>query len=123
MSQAYIVLGQTGEDALTVLNGNFTQLFGALTVPFKLTGVSGAFTQSIPANTFVTNISLTPIGGTPMINIGLTNNGGEILPTMQITQFTLIAAQQYFQNAGLIYFNTSGIGSFNIRIDYIANYN
>lgn len=123
MPQQIILNGESGLDARNAINGNFTILFSGLTVPFKFSAVSGSFTQSIPANTFITNISVSPTTGTPNLNIGLTNNGGEILPTMQITQFTLISAQQYFQNAGLLYFNTSGIGSVNIRIDYIANYN
>lgn len=121
--QQIILDGESGLNVRNALNENFLELYNAIIVPFKLTGISGAATQLIPANTFVTTISITPIGGTPTLNIGTTNNGGEIFPTDTISYFTPIVVQQYFLNAGLLYFNTTGVGSFNIRIDYIPNYN
>lgn len=119
--QQIIENAESGLNVRTALNQNFTELYSAIITPIKLT-VTGSQTQIISANTFITYISLTPLTGTPNLNIGTTNGGGEILDTTEIDGFTPILVQQYFPNASILYFNLSGIGSVNVRIDYIPNY-
>lgn len=119
--QQIINNGESGLEVRNALNDNFTELYSSLIIPIKLT-VTGNQTQAISQNTFITTISLTPSGGTPTLDIGTTNGGGEILPSMPITSFTPIVVQLYFPTAGILYFNLSGVGSVNVRIDYIPNY-
>ncbi len=122
MAQQYIFLDQTGLSALNVLNQNFTELYGAITLPIKIPGISSNVDVIIPANTFIPFIFLTAVSGNPIVNIGLTPDGGEILPTYAISPFLPVQAQQYFLGAGNLYFTITG-GEVNIRIDVIYNYN
>lgn len=119
--QKYVTNGESGLASRNTINQNFTELYGSLVIPIKLSITSNQ-TQAISANTYITQITLVPVGGTPSLDIGTTNGGGEILPDMAITGFTPIVVQQYFPTAALLYFNLSGIGSVNVRIDYIPNY-
>lgn len=126
MGQQYILIGISGETALEVINGNFTELYGTLNPPFKYKLANQSFAQAISANVMVTTISITNISSSPTLRIGITPNGQEILGDIAITNTIIVTAQQYFLTAGIIYFTwTSGnfSGIVNIRMDVINNYN
>lgn len=122
MAQQYIFLEQTGLSALNVLNSNFTELYGAITIPIKVQNQSASFFTNIPANSFIPFIFITALSGNPSVNIGLTPDGGEILPTYPVSPYLPVQAQQYFPTDGDLYFTITG-GEVNIRIDVIYNYN
>lgn len=121
MAQQFIVLNMLGEDALTVLNSNFTELYASIVAPWKLPGVSANTMQAVASDTMVTNISISGTAGAPVMRIGITPNGTEIMPDVSIGNSQLITADEYFQGAGNLYFTVSG-GTVNIRIEYEPKY-
>lgn len=121
MAQSIIINGESGLDSRIAINSNFTELYSSLIIPIKFS-VTGNQTQAISANTYIAQITLVPADGTPNLDIGTTFGGGQIWADTAITSFTPIVVQQYFASAAILYFNLSGIGSVNVRIDYIPNY-
>lgn len=111
----------TGQAALNVINGNFTELYGNLQPPVKLLGVNANTQQAIPAGAKVVGISISGTAGAPVLRIGITANGTEILPDTSIGNSQDVQPDEYFQNAGNLYFTLSG-GTVNIRIDIIPNF-
>ena len=123
MSQVIINNGDSGLITRENLNNMFTELYGALLVPIKLEGVTGGTTQAIAANTFVQQISLITVSGSPTIRIGTTPNGTDILPDTTSATISLTTLQQYFASAKTFYITmSSGSGTVNIRMDVIENY-
>lgn len=124
MAQKFIFLGQSGESALETINGNFFELYASLNPPIKASNVSGDVFQAIQANTFVTNIYLTPTVGTPTLRVGITPGGSELLDDTVIEFMQPINANQLFTVIGALYFTFSGsVGAIDIRIDLIPNFN
>lgn len=121
MAQQYIVLNMTGQAALNVLNSNFTELYSNLPQVLKLPGVSVNTAQAINADTMVTLIAMSGTAGAPIVRIGLTPNGTEILPDTAIGNSQPDIVTQYFPAAGTLYFTVSG-GTISIRIEFTPNY-
>jgi hypothetical protein len=115
---------QTGDTAY-VFTGKINQMFGELygisALPIKFTNQSGDFTLSIPADTWIEQIFVTPQTGTPDIKIGTSLHGNEILDTTLIGNYIPVQVQLYFTNSATIYFEASG-GNVNIRVDIITNF-
>jgi hypothetical protein len=107
---AYIFTGKT--------NANFTEVYGNLNLPIKTLNQTGAFTQDIPANTWVERIIVLPQSGTPTIEVGTTLGGSDILPPTLIGNSLPIMIQEYFTNETTLYFTVSG-GNVNKRTDQI----
>lgn len=111
----------TGQDALNVINGNFTELYANLPQVTKLPGVIANTIQAIDADTMVSLIAMSGTAGAPIVRIGITPNGTEILPDTAIGNNQPVDANQYFPAAGSIYFTVAG-GTISIRIEYTENY-
>lgn len=121
MAQGLIVLNMTGEAALEVINGNFTELYENLPTTYKLPGIAVNTQQAIDANTMIKEISLSGTAGAPVVRIGTTPNGEDILPDTQVGNSLPILQRVYFPNAGNLYFTISD-GTVSIRIEYQGNY-
>jgi hypothetical protein len=124
MAQGFIVENMGGDAALLVINGNFTELYNNLPQVYKLPGISVNTQQAIAANTMVKNISISGTAGAPVLRIGITPNGEQILPDTPIGNSLPDTVMQYYQDAGFVYFTISGpAGStVSIRIEYQENY-
>lgn len=124
MAQQFITEDMRGDTALLVINGNFTELYDNLPTVYKLPGIQVNTQQAIAANVMVKNIDLSGTAGAPVMRIGTTPNGEQILPDSPIGNSFPVEAMQYFDAAGIIYFTISGpAGStVSIRIEYQANY-
>jgi hypothetical protein len=84
-----------------------------------LTG-KGNYTQAIQANSFIKNIYLKAVSGTPIVYIGISPGSNDVLESQTVT-FQPINTDQYFANAGNLYFTVTG-GTINIRIELIPNF-
>lgn len=120
MAQQFIVLDITGQAALDVINDNFTELYDAITPPIIVVDMAANTNIVMPANSYIDKIIIIPQSGSPVLNIGLTGNGGEILNTMAITGFLPVLVQEYFAPATDFYFTLIG-GIINVYIYYIRN--
>lgn len=115
MSQQIISNGEGGLSVLNAINGNFTELYGALVFPIKLGALSANAEQQILANTFVQLILIGYNAGAPTIRIGTTGGGNQILPDTVISQFTPLSLMQGFTTTQILYFTISG-GSISITL-------
>lgn len=113
--------GQTGLVVREGINENFAQLFGN-GFPIQLEDQSTSTFIEIPANTFVATLSFNPTSGTPIISIGTTEGGTDILPMSPIAAFSQIQLQQYFEADTLIYITWYNDATANVRIDLNLNY-
>lgn len=124
MAQRFIQNGESGFAVREALNENFFELYSALNPPIKASNVSGDVFQTIQANTFITNIYLTPTIGTPTLRVGITPGGNELLDNTVLDFMQPINANQLFTAIGALYFTFSGsVGAIDIRIDLIPNFN
>lgn len=126
MAQQLIENSESGLDVRNALNSMFTEIYGLLSgqQPIKIQGASANFSQAILANTYIVDMQVRPLSGTPTLRVGLTPNGQEIMDDTVINAAQAVVIQLYFANAGLLYFTwTSGSGQVNIRINIISNYN
>lgn len=103
------------------LNAMFTELYSNIAQPIRKPGIAGNTTQDMAADTYVSDIAVSGIAGAPILRIGITPNGQELLPDTAVGNSLPVQTDYYFQNAGTLYFTLSG-GTINIRIDYIPNY-
>lgn len=101
---------------------NVTDLLaGTGSQPIQRLNKTGNDSQAIASNSFVNQISILPVSGTPTIKIGTSPNGNQIADTFAIGNFAPVTVQLYFPDAGTIYFVITD-GSVNIRIDVFNNY-
>lgn len=121
MAQQLIADFISGDQAKDIINGNFTELYQNLPQVTKLPGMNANTQQAVAADTMVTFIAVSGVAGTPLLRIGITPNGQEILPDTEIGSSQPINAMQYFGGAGNLYFTLSG-GTINARIEYKPNY-
>jgi hypothetical protein len=119
--QVVINDGDSGLTTRNNLNNMFTELYANIAQPLRLPGISGNTNQAMAADTFIKAISVSGIAGAPILRIGITPNGTELLPDTAIGNSLPIDTEYYFQNAGTLYFTLSG-GTINVRIDYIPGY-
>lgn len=122
MAQIVINNGDSGLTVRTALNSMFAELYGSIIVPIKVNGVNANRTQAIPANAFVSDISLSATAGAPTFRIGTTPGGNEVLPDTLIGNSLFISVQLYFQGAGNLYFTLTGVGTISYRIDVLNNF-
>lgn len=120
MSQQIITNLEGGLPVRTALNNMFTDLYGALAFPFKLVGIAGNAEQQILSGTFIPWIFILPVAGAPIIQLGITGGGEEILAQQPVTDFVPIGANQWFAETGTIYVTLSG-GTVSVCIIPILN--
>ena len=115
--------GQKGLSVRNALNSMLAQLYASISMPLKLANVSSNTQQVIPANTFLqaVSVSVSVISGTPTINIGTTGNGGEVIPTSELSGFTKFQIDQYFAAQQTLYITITG-GTVSIRMDVLNSY-
>jgi hypothetical protein len=122
MAQQFIENGESGLDCRNAINGNFTELYNALNPPIFLFAVLGDVSQDFLPNTWVERVFLRPIAGFPVIRIGTTPGGNDILDDFYVEYPAPILVQQYFSVSSTIYFTWLEDGELNIRIDLINNF-
>lgn len=120
MAQQLIINGEGGLDARNAINGNFTELYGALTFPIKLGALSANAEQQILANTVVTTIWFNPTAGAPSVSIGTTGGGQQILPVTAIGAVTPISLLELFADTTTLFFTITG-GTVEITILIVPN--
>jgi len=67
------------------LNGNFTELYGAIPLPVKLPNQAANTNYPIPPNTLIQFILIQWAEGDPVLRIGTTAGGNEIMDDTPIT--------------------------------------
>lgn len=123
MGRIAINNGDSGLVVRNAINGMTQELYDSLTVPIRMKNVQANAMQAIAADTQVLKISVVGTAGAPIIRIGITPNGQELLPDTAIgAQFPPIITEQYFAAAGNIYITFSQAGTILVRIDAILNY-
>ena len=122
MAQQYIYLNMTGQAALTVLNNNFTELYGSITLPILIPGATSNVAVALLPNVWISQVFLRPISGTPTIRIGYEPNGDDIMTDTVINYPVPVLVQIFAQATTTIYITFVTGGELNIRIDYISNF-
>ncbi len=122
MAQQLITNGESGFLARTAINDNFTELYNVAVIPIQIAGVTGNSQQSFNANTFLLSCALISESGSPIVNIGTTPNGGEIVDTSPITNAYFVQTLLYMESATTLYITVTGTGSIKLRFDYQKNY-
>lgn len=122
--QQIINNGDSGLSVRNALNSMFAELYGGVVIPLKISGITGNTQVSIPANSWVNQISLIATSGTPTVRIGITANGEEIMPdyTMSTNEAFPLVMQKYFPEDTPLYITITGATSIKLRIDLITNY-
>lgn len=113
-----------GESGLSVrgkLNSMFGELYSGLpNVPTILRNQTGAITQNVIADTYISSIFIKKISGTTTIKIGTTLGGNDICDTAPIDSIPLlIKVEQTFIVNTTLYFTITGL--IDIRIESISN--
>lgn len=125
MAQQLIVPGVTnGQQASDIINGNFSELYASLPVPIRLKNVNVNTNQLIAANTKIVAIDISGTAGAPVLRVGLTPNGTELLPDTPIGNTYPLEPNYYSAAGDTLYFTISGpAGStVSIRITQILNF-
>jgi hypothetical protein len=113
-----------GESGLTVrgkLNNMFSELYGSVVTPIKLSNISENITQIIPANTNIESLMIGVISGTPTVNIGTSIGNGDTLITSLLDGINDFEIDSYFATQQTLYINVSG-GVVSIRINITTSY-
>jgi hypothetical protein len=113
-----------GGSGLTIrgqLNDMFTELYGALPIPIKLSGVSSNVTQAIAANSFIDSIIIKVTAGTPTINIGTSSGGGDVIISSLVSGNNYFEIKTPFDSSATLYINVSG-GTVSVRINLTTSY-
>lgn len=123
MSQKILNNGESGLIIRGKINDNFTELYGSLTIPVKIPGISSNTTQVIASNVFLSRITISRISGGCTLRIGTSPNGEQLLSDTLIDGFIPVQEDVYFADTSTIYFTFSGAaGLVNVRMDIIPNY-
>jgi len=85
MAQQLIQNLESGQDARNAINGNFTELYGAVNLPIKFPNQSANWQYPIAPNTLINAIFVQWSFGDPVIRIGYTPGGNEIIDDTPIT--------------------------------------
>jgi hypothetical protein len=121
MAQQQINNGESGLSVRDKLNGMFNELYTSLILPMKYTGVSNNTILALPANSYVKAIFLSKIDDAPIVRLGTTPNGQDLMPDTYIDDFNQVTVEQYFANPSSLYITISG-GEMNIRVDILYNF-
>lgn len=116
----FIFDGQSGLIVREGINANFAQLFNSQ--PVMLDNQNASLSIAFPTNTFIATISVVNISGFPLLAIGTTPGGDDILEMTSINQFTQIQYQTYNAGSVMLYFTWFNANFGNIRVDQIINY-
>lgn len=108
MSQQVVNNNDSGLVSRTKINANFTELYGALNFPLRLLGISGNSTLVIPANTLLLAIVIRPDSGAPVLSLGTSPGGGDILGSQAIPDVIPMLSLIPFLTGGTIYATLSG---------------
>jgi hypothetical protein len=122
MARVNIDNGESGLNVRNALNNMFTELYGSITVPVKIPGISANSTYIVPADSFVGVISATTASGTPTLRIGTTPNGQEIMADQLVGTLAQAMPNEYFAADTILYFTITGGGTVNIRMDILNDY-
>lgn len=87
----------------------------------KNTAKSANFTQSILANCRVLSIDFKVTAGTPLIKVGTTSGGEELIFSETLTANAMRPVAEFFASAGTMYFTISG-GTVDVNILVIKSY-
>lgn len=124
MAQQFIVDNMTGQQALDVLNGNFTELYGSIITAFKIPGQNATFQLSIPGNTKVHTIDIGLANGSPAgtVRIGTDPNGTEYTEDISPTAKGLeVSIEEYFPVQTILYI-TIVTAIYNFRVNQEENF-
>jgi len=97
-------------------------LSGVGNTPIQLTSQTGNITQAISANTWIDKISIFQAGGAPVVRIGTTPNGEDVMTDATVTTYAQVKPEVYTLAGNTLYFTING-GSVDIRIDTNTGYN
>lgn len=122
MARVNINNGESGLNVRNALNSMFTELYGSVVVPVKLPGLSGNSTFTVPANSYLGIISAATVSGAPVLRIGTTANGQDILADQLVGTLAQAQANLYCAADTVLYFTITGGGTINIRMDILNNY-
>src|SRR5258708_2103162 len=121
MAQQPIANLEGGLAVRNAINGNFTELYAAITLPLKLPGINANAIQAIPANTLLWVILIQWVSGAPTVSIGTTGGGTEIMNPTLIVDLAQALPQLPFINAGTVYITITGVGVVNVSMIAIKN--
>lgn len=110
-----IANGESGLNVRNALNAMLAELYGSILVPLKNPGVSGNISVPIPAGSVILMIVIQPVSGAPVIKVGTTGGGNDVLDTTNVVQTVPIMGPIPVDNATTYYFTLSG-GEVNISV-------
>ena len=79
-------------------------------------------TYTVPANSFIPSMALQTVNGTPFLEIIAQPGDITVMADSQPGIFQLITPQLYCEEETTLYFNQTGAGIINTRVDVIRNY-
>ena len=112
---------ESGLSVRTKLNSMFTELYSSEPVPVKLINQNADTLSAVVSGDYIPQITIKYVSGTPLIKVGTTLVGSDLIEETTITDFIIAKPEHYFSAPGNIYFTISG-GAISIRIDKIQNY-
>lgn len=107
--------GEGGLPARNSLNNMLAELYAAILVPIKNPGVSSNISVPIPAGSVIMLIVIQPVSGAPVIQVGTTGGGNDVLDSTNVIQTVPIDGPIPVDNATTYYFTLAG-GTVNISI-------
>ena len=122
MPQVIINNGDSGLVTRNNLNNMFTELYTSVAVPIKLENLAANASQAIVANTYVYQVSLNKVSGSPIVRIGTTPNGTDILGDTTVGAIDQSLIQQYFGSASTFYITFTASCVVNVRFDVVNNF-
>lgn len=120
MAKQIIFDGESGLDVLNALNGNFTELYGALNFPIQDEGVAGNSQVVVPENTLIMGILVRPDSGSPVLSIGDSPGSGNMLGSQEVSDILPVQMFWPMLTGGNIYLTLAG-GTVSISIIVIKN--
>lgn len=73
---------------------------------------------NVLGSTFIYDLFINVISGTPAIKIGTTSGGEEILASASYTGFNHIKLEEHFANLTVLYITITGVSTTDIIMDY-----
>lgn len=120
MAQQFFDNTKTGLEVKTVIDANFTELYKSSLVNLLDANKSIDFTQVLPAGTMFDSIDILKISGNPVIRVGTTLNGIEIVDEIEITGCQIYESKQYFATSTTLFVTITG-GVISTSINYFKN--
>lgn len=115
----YIVIGGTD---YKISYENFASIINAgIPTISKDTAKSASYTKTIPANSLLQRIDIKRTSGTPVIKVGTTLAGDEVMLSQTVSTFSINEVPEMFGTLTTLYITISG-GTVNINFVYHENY-